>query len=150
MFSIEAGTRDEEGEASSAGIMVSFRTGTDESGSLGSLVGDAGSLFVVQPGDPDAVPIQLEPVPVASYSPSLAEVGQEVFAVVSVEGSTFRPLDNGSQYYLDNAVVTIVPEPMSWFLAAIAIFALVVWHNRRLVRGTLTRVRCWWMSGAKT
>lgn len=103
-FDINAGARQNTGVTEE--VTIAFRTGTEAgvggtAPNLGTVLGTAGSM--VLPNSPSA-PLELAPVPQASYTVDAADVGKEIFVVVSSElQGEITP--GQKQYLLDDAVL---------------------------------------------
>ena len=131
-FDINAGAR---GMMAPTVITIAFRTGTEAgvggvAPPLGTVLGTAGTLLLDSSASPD--PLEMAPVPQATYTVDAADIGKEIFAVISSElvGPT-EPNSGGQiQFLLDDAVLDI-PEPTALLLALCAALSFVGCRRNR-------------------
>lgn len=118
-------------------VTLSFREGAAPDGafSYGTLLGTEGSAFTeitgagnaVQDGTGDdggLIPLT------ATYIPDALDVGKEVFAVINLGGVIRAPVGE-SRFVVDNATLSVVPEPSTFVLLLVGLMGLVSVARRR-------------------
>lgn len=105
---------------------ISFRSGVTEgrNGSFGVLesMDLSSATRIATSDDPFTTLTEL-------FRPTPADIGKEIFLVVSVYDAT--PAGGSDQYQFDNVTLSVVPEPATWMLAAVGLAGVLAVGRRR-------------------
>jgi len=128
-------------DPTSGNVSVSFRAGMSPDGEAvdfgyGTLLGAGDSvitgLSAGANGTQDGVGDDgnLLHTITATYAVDAGDVGKEVFVTVNLDVITQAAVGE-NRYIVDNAVLTVVPEPSAVALLAVGLLSLLAWRRRR-------------------
>lgn len=127
-------------QTTSGEVSVSFRAGMSPDGeavdfAYGDLLGIADSVVTgvtdsdgTQDGTGDDGDY-LQTI-AATYTVAAGDVGKELFAAINLDVLTSESYGE-NRYIVDNAVLTVIPEPTTFALAALGLFGLLASGRRR-------------------